>query len=77
LPAQASTALAAEQCLGPGPDIPAGTALKKAVEAMTGRCERRLIAESLARNGGNKSKTARELVITRKTLATKMAKHGL
>ena len=77
LPAQASTALAAEQCLGPGPDIPAGTALKRAVEAMTGRCERRLIAESLARNGGNKSKTARELVITRKTLATKMAKHGL
>jgi two-component system NtrC family response regulator len=74
---QASTALVVEQCLEPGPDIPAGTALKRAVEAMTGRCERRLIAESLERNGGNKSKTARELVITRKTLAKKMAKHGL
>jgi DNA-binding NtrC family response regulator len=39
--------------------------------------ECRLIAESLSRNGGNKSRTARELSITRKTLARKIAKYGL
>jgi two-component system response regulator AtoC len=39
--------------------------------------ERRVIAECLKRNAGNKSKTARELSITRKTLALKMTKYGL
>ncbi len=39
--------------------------------------EKRMIAESLRRNAGNKSKTARELSITRKTLAKKMEKYGL
>ncbi len=39
--------------------------------------ERRVIAECLTRNGGNKSKTARELSITRKTLAQKILKYGL
>ncbi len=34
-------------------------------------------AGSLERTGGNKSKTARELGVTRKTLAEKMSRIGL
>jgi DNA-binding NtrC family response regulator len=51
--------------------------LKDALETVTGEYERRIVSESLSRNGGNKSATARELGITRKTLAQKIAKHGL
>ncbi len=51
--------------------------LKGGLDAVTERYEKRAIAESLARNGGNKSKTARDLCITRKTLALKIAKYGL
>jgi len=51
--------------------------LKEAVGAANELYESRLIAESLARNAGNKSRTARELAITRKTLARKIAKYGL
>jgi DNA-binding NtrC family response regulator len=76
-PAQARPALAREQGAEMGVGFPAGTALKSAVEEVAGECERRLIVECLARNGGNKSKSACELAITRKTLAKKMAKHGL
>jgi DNA-binding NtrC family response regulator len=56
---------------------PAAGPLKEAVEELTRRHERRLISEALARNGGNKSRTARELAITRKTLALKIEKYGL
>ena len=51
--------------------------LKKSLEAVNESYESRLIAECLARNAGNKSRTARELSITRKTLARKIAKYGL
>jgi DNA-binding NtrC family response regulator len=51
--------------------------LKKGTGAVAQQYERRVIAECLKRNGGNKSKTARELSITRKTLALKIAKYGL
>jgi DNA-binding NtrC family response regulator len=54
---------------------PAG--LKAGAEAAAEQYERRLIAECLAKNGGNKSKTARELSITRKTLASKIFRYGL
>ncbi len=36
-----------------------------------------MISDCLRRNGWNKSKTARELAITRKTLALKIVKYGL
>jgi len=51
--------------------------LKAGAGEATARYELRAISEALARNGGNKSKTARELEITRKTLAQKMTRYGL
>jgi len=51
--------------------------LRGAVSAAVEGCERRIIEDCLARNGGNRSATARELGVTRKTLARKMARHGL
>jgi DNA-binding NtrC family response regulator len=56
---------------------PSAGPLRAGAEEAIARYERRSIGEALARNGGNKSKTARELDITRKTLAQKMAKYGL
>ncbi len=54
-----------------------GTPLKRSLEEVVAASERQIVAEALARNGGNKSKTARELGVTRKTLARKLAKHGI
>jgi DNA-binding NtrC family response regulator len=51
--------------------------LRQALAEVTGRCERWLIADCLRRNDGNKSRSARELGITRKTLARKIALYGL
>jgi DNA-binding NtrC family response regulator len=51
--------------------------LKELRDEVTSRYERRLIAAALSRNGGNKSRTAEELDVTRKTLAEKMAQYGL
>jgi len=56
---------------------PSSDTLRDGLDAVTGQYERRVISECLARNGGNKSQTARELAITRKTLAQKMAKYGM
>jgi DNA-binding NtrC family response regulator len=53
------------------------TTLKALREEVTARCERKLIEAALARNAGNKSKTAIELDVTRKTLAEKIAEYGL
>ncbi len=55
----------------------AAASLKAGASEVTARYERQAISEALARNSGNKSKTARELEITRKTLAQKMARYGL
>jgi two-component system response regulator AtoC len=75
--AAAATAAAA----GPASERPADPAspgpLKETLGAASDLYESRLIAECLARNAGNKSRTARELAITRKTLARKIAKYGL
>jgi DNA-binding NtrC family response regulator len=57
--------------------LPVGTPLKEGLESVIEQFERRTITESLARNEGNKSRTARELCVTRKTLAQKIAKYGL
>jgi DNA-binding NtrC family response regulator len=53
------------------------TTLKAALDVAARDIERRMIAESLARNDGNRSKTARDLAITRKTLARKIGRLGL
>ncbi len=51
--------------------------LKESVEAVVEEHERAIITRALADNGGNRSRTARQLDVTRKTLALKMAKYGL
>ena len=53
------------------------TTLKAALDAAAQDIERRMIGESLERNDGNKSKTARDLAITRKTLAQMIERLGL
>ena len=53
------------------------TSLKESVDAVVEEHERRIIGRALADNAGNRSRTARQLDITRKTLAQKMAKYGL
>jgi DNA-binding NtrC family response regulator len=58
-------------------DIPSLTTLKALRDEVTAHYERKLISEALARNGGNKSRTAAELDVTRKTLAEKMEAYGL
>jgi len=62
---------------GAAADRPPRGSLRDAMGAANDVYESRLIAECLARNAGNKSRTARELAITRKTLARKIAKYGL
>ncbi len=63
----------AEEDPGPSAAVP----LRAGAEEAAARYERRSISEALARNSGNKSKTARDLGVTRKTLAAKMAKYVL
>jgi transcriptional regulator with PAS, ATPase and Fis domain len=59
------------------PALRASGSLKEGLREVVVEFEKRAIAESLARTGGNKSRTARELAITRKTLAQKMARYRL
>jgi DNA-binding NtrC family response regulator len=59
------------------PDLSSFTTLKALRDEVTARYERRLIEAALERNGWNKSRTAAELDVTRKTLAEKMAEYGL
>jgi two-component system NtrC family response regulator len=69
LPAQAPEKASAQR----SPSL----SLKAGLRAVTEDYERRVIQECLARNSGNKSKSARELGVTRKTLAEKMGRYGL
>jgi DNA-binding NtrC family response regulator len=58
-------------------ELSAITTLRALRDEVTARYERRLIEAALRRNGGNKSRTATELDVTRKTLADKMAQYGI
>jgi len=53
------------------------SSLKELRDAVTARYERRLIEATLSRNAWNKSKSAQELGVTRKTLAQKMGEYGI
>lgn len=59
-----------------GPWTP-GTGLEFYVRALTERTEKRIILESLGRTGWNRTATAAELLISRKTLFNKMQQYGL
>jgi DNA-binding NtrC family response regulator len=59
------------------PDVSSFKTLKDLRDGVAAFYERRMIEEALARNGGNKSRTAAELDVTRKTLSEKMAEYGL
>jgi len=60
-----------------GPEVSSFKTLKDLRDGVAAFYERRMIEEALARNGGNKSRTAAELDVTRKTLSEKMAGYGL
>ena len=51
--------------------------LKDTIDGIVERYEKQIVQEFLHKNGYNKSKTARDLDITRKTLAQKIEKFGL
>ena len=53
------------------------SSLKDAIDEIVARHEKQMIEDALRRNQYNKSKTARDLAITRKTLAEKMEKYRL
>ena len=53
------------------------SSLKDAIDEIVARHEKQIIEDALCRNQQNKSKTARDLAITRKTLAEKMEKYRL
>ncbi len=73
----AAAAWAAAAPIEPPPAAPPSRSLRVAVAATVEACERRIIEDCLARNAGNRSRAARELEITRKTLASKMKLLGL
>jgi transcriptional regulator with GAF, ATPase, and Fis domain len=60
-----------------GIDVESFAGLKELRDAVVERYERRLIESVLAREGGNKSRTAEALGVTRKTLAEKMEAYGI
>jgi DNA-binding NtrC family response regulator len=65
--------LAAAGEAGPGPPAPDTMDLERNVEAL----ERRLIAQALEQAGGNRSRAARLLGISRNGLAIKVQRLGL
>lgn len=59
------------------PEASRVVSLKDAIDEIVARHEKQIIEETLRRNQYNKSKTARDLAITRKTLAEKMEKYQM
>lgn len=63
---------------GPAPAaVEPATGLKEYLGTVVAQHEKALIERTLRENGFNKSKTARVLHVTRKTLARKIARHGI
>ena len=58
-------------------DITGIRSLGEAVGRISGQAEKRIVEQVLEANAYNKSKTARDLDITRKTLARKIEKYGI
>ena len=61
----------------PPPDAEGASLLKISVDRFAGEFESKFIAGALDRNKGNKTRTAEELGISRKTLARKMERYRL
>jgi DNA-binding NtrC family response regulator len=53
------------------------SSLKDALQNVVEHYERQIVGKCLERNRGNKSRTARELAVTRRTLVRKIEKYGL
>ncbi|MCK5251104.1 MAG: sigma-54-dependent Fis family transcriptional regulator, partial [Spirochaetaceae bacterium] len=60
----------------PGDEVHSGK-LKDATEWIVSRFEKKFINEALLRNRGNRTRTAEELDVTRKTHGRKIEKYGL
>ena len=58
-------------------EIEDGISLKDIIEKIKGLYEKRIIEQFLVKNNYNKSKTARELCVTRKTLSKKIKQYGV
>jgi len=58
-------------------DITGIRSLREAVLRISEQVEKQIVTRMLERNGYNKSKTARELDVTRKTLTRKIEKYGI
>lgn len=55
----------------------AGKPLSKAIQAVTEKVEKRLIEKALEESGGNRTKAAQKLGISRKTLFNKMLQYKI
>lgn len=75
----APTAVTDNATAGPAiaPAPTAGATLKDRIDQVTAEHERAMIVAALAGSGNNKSRAARTLGITRKTLARKIARYGI
>lgn len=71
------TALPSSDDAAPRPEAGRPKPLKEADDELLGSFEKRYIADALRTNGYNKSKCARALGITRKTLARKIERYGI
>jgi len=74
---QAAAQAAPSGSTAPVDSAPAETGLKDIVRMKAAELERDLIAKALEETGGNVTRTARLLQISRKSLQTKMKEFGL
>jgi DNA-binding NtrC family response regulator len=62
---------------GPGEPRPSDGTLKAQVARVVAETERRLIGEALERAGGNRTKAAEELGLSRRGLQLKLRRYGI